>query len=150
MTSFQTKASLLSASMMTSALLCIMPVAAHAEVAAADSSDGADAIIVTATRRSTSLADVPINISAIGAEQLQSQRINDIRALADFTPGVTINQTGPRATGTIVLRGLSADDTSDFGANGDNAVAIYMGEVPLYQDFKLLDLQRVEVLLGPR
>jgi outer membrane receptor protein involved in Fe transport len=152
--SYRAKAALLSASMMTSALIALAPVAARAEVAAADVSadavDGADAIVVTATRRSTSLADVPINISAIGAETLQSQRINDIRSLADFTPGVTINQTGPRATGTIVLRGLSADETSDFGNNGDNAVAIYMGEVPLYQDFKLLDLQRVEVLLGPQ
>ncbi|MBC7519881.1 MAG: TonB-dependent receptor [Sandarakinorhabdus sp.] len=147
---YRAKAALLSASMMTSALLGLAPAANAAEVAAAESGDGADAIVVTATRRSTSLADVPINISAIGAEQLQSQRINDIRSLADFTPGVTINQTGPRATGSIVLRGLSADDTSDFGNNGDNAVAIYMGEVPLYQDFKLLDLQRVEVLLGPQ
>jgi outer membrane receptor protein involved in Fe transport len=148
--SFRAKAALLSASMMTSALLGLAPVAAAEVAAAADNADGADAIVVTATRRSTSLADVPINISAIGAETLQSQRINDIRSLADFTPGVTINQTGPRATGTIVLRGLSADETSDFGNNGDNAVAIYMGEVPLYQDFKLLDLERVEVLLGPQ
>ena len=102
------------------------------------------------TRRATSLSDVPINIIAVGSAQLDTQRIYDIRGLADFTPGVTINQTGPRATGTVVLRGLSANDTSDFGNNRDNAVAIYLGEVPLYQDFKLLDLERVEVLLGPQ
>ncbi len=121
------------------------------QLAAADaSSEGADAIIVTATRRSTSLADVPINIAAVGAEQIKNERIDDIRDLAGFTPGVTILDTGPRSAGNIVLRGLSADDTSDFGANGNSAVAIYMGEVPLYQDFKLLDLQRVEVLLGPQ
>ncbi len=147
---FQAKATLLAASMLTTGIFIAAPAFAQAVTTTADAADGTDAIIVTATRRSTSLADVPINISAIGSEQLQSQRISDIRGLADFTPGVTINQTGPRATGTIILRGLSADDTSDFGNNGDNAVAIYMGEVPLYQDFKLLDLQRVEVLLGPQ
>jgi iron complex outermembrane recepter protein len=121
-----------------------MPVAADAPDAAGDT------IVVTATRRSTTLADVPINITAVTSEQLEIQRVNDVRSLGDFTPGVTVSQTGPRATGTVVLRGLSADDTSDFGANRDNAVAIYLGEVPLYQDFKLLDLERVEVLLGPQ
>lgn len=151
---------LLSASMLTSVMMVGAQARAGEVTAAADAgagdaagdaaADGADAIVVTATRRSTSLSDVPINITALGADQLATQRVNDVRALGDFTPGVTINQTGPRATGTIVLRGLSADDTSDFGNNGDNAVAIYLGEVPLYQDFKLLDLQRVEVLLGPQ
>jgi iron complex outermembrane receptor protein len=143
------RSALFSASMLTGAF-AVSPAATAADAAAAYADDGVDAIVVTATRRSTSLADVPINISAIGAEQLKTQQVHDIRALADFTPGVTINQTGPRATGTIVLRGLSATETSDFGNSRDNAVAIYMGEVPLYQDFKLLDLQRVEVLLGPQ
>lgn len=144
------KTALLSASAL-SAFVGGAPAFAQAQIPAADVvEDGGDTIIVTATRRSTTLADVPINITAVGADQLATQRINDVRGLADFTPGVTINQTGPRATGTIVLRGLSADDTSDFGNNRDNAVAIYLGEVPLYQDFKLLDLERVEVLLGPQ
>lgn len=146
---FGLRTTLLSASILTTAMIGGAPATAQA-LAAADAAAGSDAIIVTATRRSTSLADVPINISAVGAEQLQTQRIRDVRELADFTPGVTINQTGPRATGTVVLRGLSATETSDFGSNRDNAVAIYLGEVPLYQDFKLLDLQRVEVLLGPQ
>ena len=143
---------LLSASVLTGVALIAAPAmaaAAEADAGAADA-DGANEILVTATRRATALADVPINITAVGAEQLASQRINDIRSLGDLTPGVTINNTGPRASGTIVLRGLSANDTSDFGANVDNAVAIYLGEVPLYADFKLLDLQRVEVLLGPQ
>lgn len=144
------RAALLSASMFSGAIPATPALAQATAAAAAAEGDGADAIIVTATRRSLSLADVPINIAAIGAAQLQDQRINDIRGLADFTPGVTINDTGPRATGTVVLRGISADDTSDFGSNRDNAVAIYLGEVPLYADFKLLDLQRVEVLLGPQ
>lgn len=144
---FRVKTTLLSASILTTAMVSAAP--AFAADTSADT-DATDAIIVTATRRATSLADVPINISAVGAEQLKSQHINDIRALADFTPGVTINQTGPRSTGTIVLRGLSANETSDFGNNNDNAVALYLGEVPLYEDFKLLDLQRVEVLLGPQ
>lgn len=116
----------------------------------ADSAANADTIVVTATRRATSLQDVPINISAIGSEQLAQQRLNDIRDLGAFTPGVTITDTGPRGAGTIVMRGLSADDTSTFADNSNNAIGVYLGEVPLYFDFKLIDMERIEVLLGPQ
>lgn len=109
-----------------------------------------DAIIVTGTRRSTTIMDTPINISAVSAEELEQQRIDDVRDLAAFTPGMTISDTGPRSTGTIVLRGLRASDQDSFGADADTALGVYLGEVPLYYDFKLLDLERVETLLGPQ
>lgn len=108
------------------------------------------AIVVTGTRRSTTIQNVPINISAVSAEQLSRQRIDDVRDLADFTPGITIADTGPGTTGTIVLRGLNASDTDATGANFDDALGVYIGEVPIYYDFKLLDIARVETLLGPQ
>ena len=108
------------------------------------------AIVVTATRRATTLQDVPINISAVGSEQLERQRIDDVRDIADFTPGLTIADTGPGNTGTIVLRGLNASDTDAGGASYDNALGLYLGEVPLYYDFKMIDIARVETLLGPQ
>ena len=112
--------------------------------------DDPNEIVVTATRRETSIQDVPINITAIGAHELAAQRIDDIRDVADFTPGVTIADTGPGSTGTIVLRGLSASDTSATGDSYDNALGVYLGEVPLFYDFKLIDIARVETLLGPQ
>lgn len=108
------------------------------------------AIVVTATRRATSLQDVPINISAVGKDQLERQRIDDVRDIADFTPGITIADTGPGTTGTIVLRGLNASDSDTTGASYDNALGVYLGEVPVYYDFKMLDIARVETLLGPQ
>ena len=111
---------------------------------------GDDMIIVTGTRRATTIQDTPINIAAIGTEEIERQHIDDVRDLADFTPGLTISDTGPGATGSIVMRGLNASDSSTFGANADNALGVYLGEVPLYYDFKLLDLDRVETLLGPQ
>ncbi|EZP72010.1 TonB-denpendent receptor [Sphingomonas paucimobilis] len=110
----------------------------------------ANEIIVTGTRREVTIHDVPINITAIGAEQLSRQRIDDVRDLADFTPGMTISDTGPGSTGTIVLRGLNASDTDSTGLSYDDALGVYLGEVPLYYDFKLLDIARVETLLGPQ
>ena len=107
-------------------------------------------IIVTGSRRRTTLQDAPINISAISAETLSKERINDVRGLAAFTPGLTAVDTGPASTGNIILRGINSGDTSDAGANHNNSVGVYFGEVPLYLDFKFIDIQRVEVLEGPQ
>ncbi|WP_353218386.1 TonB-dependent receptor [Sandarakinorhabdus sp.] len=146
MRAFGLRGHLLAASMLAG---LASPAFAAAADAAADAADG-ETIVVTATRRSEKLADVPINISAIGSEQLAQQRLNDIRDLGAFTPGITVTDTGPRGAGTIVMRGLSADDTSNFADNGNSAIGTYLGEVPLYLDFRLIDMQRVEVLLGPQ
>ncbi|MEH3036241.1 MAG: TonB-dependent receptor [Sphingomonas adhaesiva] len=124
-----------------------VPVSAQTAPAGAPPED--DAIIVTATRRETTLQDAPINISAIGAETLSRQRIDDVRGLAAFTPGLTITDTGPGSTGNVILRGISSADTQ-LGTNAQSALGIYLGEVPLYLDFKLIDLARVEVLQGPQ
>lgn len=126
--------------------------AAFAQDVPADAAADGDSneITVTATRRATTLQDVPINISAVGSEQLARQRIDDMRDLADFTPGMTISDTGPGSSGTIVLRGLNASDSSTSGNSYDDALGVYLGEVPLYYDFKLLDIARVETLLGPQ
>lgn len=119
-----------------------------AGASAAQQSD--DSIVVTATRRATTIQDTPINISAIGSAELAAERLDDVRDLGAFTPGITVTDTGPRGAGTIVMRGLSADDTSAGGNNNDDAFGTYLGDVPLYLDFKLIDLQRVETLLGPQ
>ena len=141
------RAVLLSATIFTGTLGAMPALAQDASAVAADSGD---AIVVTGTRRATTIMDTPINISAIGAEELNRQRIDDVRDLADFTPGMTISDTGPGSTGSIVLRGLNASDVSSNGANYDDSLGIYLGEVPLYYDFKLLDIARVETLLGPQ
>lgn len=139
---------LLSATILTGAALATPAMAA--DEAEATSADDGDAIIVTGTRRATTIFDTPINIAAVSAEDIEDNRIDDVRDLAAFTPGMTISDTGPGSTGSIVLRGLSASDVGDGGLNYDSAMGVYLGEVPLYYDFKLLDLERVETLLGPQ
>ena len=147
------KLGLLSATMLTSTMIAT-PVLAQEmseNMTSDDAGAGADnMIIVTATRRATTLMETPVNISVVSAEDLERNRIDDVRDLADFTPGLTISDTGPGSTGTIVLRGLNASGSGDGGATYDDALGIYLGEVPLYYDFKLIDIERVETLLGPQ
>ncbi|MXP25804.1 TonB-dependent receptor [Altererythrobacter indicus] len=149
----QFKVGLLSATFISSVMMAVPAMAEDATAGvAADSTvaDDEDTIIVTGTRRATTLMDTPINITAIGANELNSERIDDIRDISDFIPGMTVSDTGAGTTGSIVLRGLNASDVGDGGTNYDDSLGIYLGEVPLYYDFKLLDIERVEVLLGPQ
>jgi len=133
-------------------LMGVGTTSAFAQEAPAGSGAEGDAndIVVTGSRRQTTLQDAPINISAVSAEQLSKQRIDDIRSLAAFTPGMTVADTGPASTGMIIMRGINSSDTSVTGSQRESAVGVYLGEVPLYYDFKLIDISRVEVLQGPQ
>lgn len=125
---------------------------AFAQNTAPDSDAGGnrEEIVVTATRRATKLQDAPINISAISSDQLEKNRIDDVKALSAFTPGMTVSDTGPNGSGNIILRGINSSDSSTSGTQSNSALGVYLGEVPLYLDFKLIDLNRVEVLEGPQ
>jgi len=116
----------------------------------ASAGESGNDIVVTGNRRAVSLQNAPINISAVSAETLTKQRVDDVRSLAAFSPGLTVVDTGPTSTGNIIMRGISSSDTSVNGANSNGTVGVYLGEVPLYLDFKLIDIQRVEVLQGPQ
>lgn len=111
-----------------------------------------DEIIVTASRRSESIQDIPVNIAAIGGAQIEQQGFDDLSELAAFVPGINISDQGGRDGNRIVVRGLNAEPVQNsFGQeNGGGTVATYIGEIPLYVDLRLNDLQRVEVLLGPQ
>ena len=133
----------------TRALAQEAPGSAPAATAGTPAAEGNE-IVVTGSRRRTTLLDAPINISAVSAETLSRERITDVRGLGAFTPGLTIVDTGPGSTGNIILRGINSGDTSDTGADTNSSIGVYLGEVPLYLDFKLIDIQRVEVLEGPQ
>ena len=113
-----------------------------------------DEIIVTATRRAESVQDIPFNIAAVGGEQIEKQGFDDIAQLIDYVPGINIVDQGGRDGNRIVVRGLNADPISGggggAGSTGGGTVSPYIGEIPLYVDLRLNDLERVEVLLGPQ
>jgi iron complex outermembrane receptor protein len=110
-------------------------------------------IIVTAARRETSIQDVPFNIAAVSGQELERQRLTSLREFARTVPGLTVADQGPRAAELMTVRGLNVTslNASEFLANsGGETVATYLGQIPLYVDFKMKDLERIEVLLGPQ
>jgi len=112
-----------------------------------------DAVTVTATRRAEDIQDVPLNIASITSSQIESKGIVDLADLTRSVPGIFVLDQGPREANAIIVRGLNADPiggTEALGNAGGGTVSTYVGEIPLYVDLLPVDIERVEVLLGPQ
>lgn len=110
-------------------------------------------VVVTASRRETSVQEVPFNLYALGGAALERQRIRNLAELGRWVPGLTVVDQGARASNLMTVRGLNAIslNASEFLDNSSGGtVQTYVGEIPLYLDLKLHDIERVEVLMGPQ
>ena len=109
-------------------------------------------IIVTATRRSEALSDVPLAVSAVTAQSLANSGASDIRALNQLSPSLLVSSTSSEAAaGGARIRGI--------GTVGDNpglesSVATFVDGV--YRNragvglSELGAIDRIEVLRGPQ
>ncbi len=107
-----------------------------------------ETIQVTATRRSGTAQEAPLNITAMDSDVMKDQNISQLEDVARWVPGLTITDQGGREGSPIIVRGLntnSSDRASDSGT-----VATYVGEIPLNINLRLTDIDRVEVLIGPQ
>jgi outer membrane receptor protein involved in Fe transport len=113
-------------------------------------------IVVTATRRSETVLDVPYNITAVSAETLAAAGVNDTAAMIRMVPGLATFDEGPRVSGNrnnLNIRGLNANSLGNADDNpriGQATVSTYVGETPVFFPLKLVDMERVEVLRGPQ
>ncbi len=115
--------------------------------------DELETIVVTATRRELSVQDIPLNIAAFDGSLLEAREISDLAELGRNVPGLYVIDQGKRSANNIVVRGLNlnAFQSAEFlGNTGGETVATYVGEIPLYVDLTMTDVERVEVLLGPQ
>ena len=116
-----------------------------------------DEIIVTATKRETSLQDTALAISAIGNHQITRQGLDSFQDFARQIPGVNLTQAVKNGA-EFRIRGLSSNIISIYGANVQDPVSVYIDDVSvvgavsaiLRPDLRLYDIERVEVLRGPQ
>ena len=123
------------------------------QVQAADEATDLDAIVVTATRRSERLEDVPLSVSVLSQDQLDAKGVVGYEGLAAETPGVVLNRASANFN-NFSARGIA---TNGYNANLQSTVAVYIDELPISAngnstvlDPSLYDVERVEFLRGPQ
>ena len=139
----------------TAAVLASTQIAVAQEQAGdADDSFLMEEVIVTATRRSQSVQEIPFNISAISGDYISEAGLLDATELMREVPGVAIADGGGRAAETnanVMIRGINIDPNStDRTYLTAPTVSVYIGDTPMYANFVLRDIERVEVLRGPQ
>ncbi|MDB4032625.1 TonB-dependent receptor plug domain-containing protein, partial [Porticoccaceae bacterium] len=115
-----------------------------------------DEIIVTATKRATSLQDTAMAITALSGETIDKRGLVGMADYLSGVPGVTVNDMGA-GQNALIIRGLASNPQAD-----DSLAGIYFGETPMTNllnfggrsngsaDIKMVDIDRVEILRGPQ
>jgi len=109
-------------------------------------------LIVTARRREETLKDVPVAVSAYGAEKLERIGAGDITTLQQTTPNLTLQiARGSNSTVIAFIRGVGQQDPL-WGF--EPGVGLYVDDVyiarPQGAVLDVYDVDRIEVLRGPQ
>ena len=135
-----------------STALATVLVASSARAQESAQNDGIGDIIVTAQKRSENVQNVPIAISAVGREFLESRDISSIDRLGSIAPNVKIERAPSNKTiSQISIRGSV---TINPAVTWEPAVGLYLDGVYIAKAqgsiFDVADLERVEILRGPQ
>ena len=111
-------------------------------------------ITVTATKRESTLQDVPFSVNAMSQEDIQRSGAQTLEDLSKSVAGLTIQNLGPGQS-QVAIRGVSAGQIVRDQPGVKEQVGVYLDEsiisLSLFTpDLDLYDLNRVETLRGPQ
>ena len=114
-----------------------------------------ETITVTAQGRKENVIKIPYNISAISGEDLEDRRIVDQTELLRSVAGASVVDRGYRNSSVIsgiTVRGLNVNGAAlgDYQTSAVPTVSTYVNGTPLFANFLIKDIERVEVLRGPQ
>ncbi|MYH70333.1 MAG: TonB-dependent receptor, partial [Gammaproteobacteria bacterium] len=110
-------------------------------------------IVVTAQKREQNIQDVPISITRMSGQWLESKFAGggDVLELASTVPGLHVESSNGRLSPRFYMRGLG---NADFTAAASQPVSIVFDEVPMekasLKAFPIFDLDDIEVIRGPQ
>src|SRR5690606_8933614 len=123
----------------------------EAAAAAEEEAGTGNMILVTATKRETTLQETPVAVSVADAETIERAQIRDLRDLQTVVPSLSVGQRQSVGSTNFFIRG--------FGNGANNAgiepsVGVFVDNVyrsrTVSQITDLPDVQRIEVLRGPQ
>ncbi len=112
-------------------------------------------IVVTVRKKAENLQDVPMAVTAFGAEAIQRQGIRNVADIARYTSSIQFDESFAQSDTRIVVRGLSP-------TRGRQNVALLVDGIDvsseaisssggsLLVNTRLIDIERIEVVLGPQ
>lgn len=127
------------------------PTAAQA-AAAANNSDKILEVLVTGTKRTTSLQRTPVAITALSAAALEDNHVQTLQDIVNLVPGFSATAQGDHGVMTMTMRGVGNDSAKTEYA--DPEVASFVDGIysprPEGATALLFDLEAIEVLRGPQ
>ena len=128
------------------------PVAAQAEPGASPQAGGLEEVVVTAQRREEKLQEVPLSITALSANELETRGIDNTLDLTGAAPNV-FARANPGAAG-IATVGIRGAITGQPAIWVDSPIGLYLDGVYLGKSqggvMDVVDIERIEVLRGPQ
>ena len=124
---------------------------AQAQQAAA--SGGLEEVVVTAQKRTESLQNVPLSITALGTQKLEELHVTNFDDYVKYLPSVAYQTTAP-GQAKIYMRGVSSGGDGVHSGSLPS-VGVYLDEQPVTTiqgvlDIHVYDIARVEALAGPQ
>ncbi len=108
-------------------------------------------IVVTAQKREESVQDVPIAVSVLGADKIESAHAVGLESLQQLIPSVSFRKGNTNRNSAVVVRGIG---TISFSTAAEPSVSTVVDGVVLGRSGQaftdLYDLERLEVLRGPQ
>ncbi|MEL1249284.1 TonB-dependent receptor [Aurantiacibacter gilvus] len=110
-----------------------------------------NAIVVTATLREQTLQEVPVAVSVVSGDLLNSTGVSGIDQITEAVPSITFTKGNNESNSSLSIRGIG---TNVFSPAVEPSVSVVFDGVVMarsgqsFQDF--IDVERVEVLRGPQ
>ncbi|MFO1393343.1 MAG: TonB-dependent receptor [Steroidobacteraceae bacterium] len=135
-------------------VLSAAAVAQNAPPAVSEESEGLENVVVTATRRSLEVQDIPQTITALSEQNLKDLGSQDFAAITNSVAGVELRQ-DQAGQGSVGIRGIVPLDEGNLYGGTNSISGVYVGELPLsaagrFPVLSPFDMQRVEILKGPQ
>lgn len=108
-------------------------------------------VYVTATKKSESLQDIPVTVSAFSSDTIQDAGIQNATDVATMTPSLSVNVNVSPFSTRMSVRGVGTaqNDPALEPSVGLFVDGVYLGRSGLGMS-DLADIERIEVLQGPQ
>jgi outer membrane receptor protein involved in Fe transport len=127
--------------------------AATVAVTAANAQDAVvEEIVVTATKRETTMKDTPAAIAAVGGDAIRESQAFSLESFSRLDPSIQVNNRGV-GDNQIIVRGIASSGKPTVGMYFDEAVITGLGldgGSDNQPNIQLHDMERVEILKGPQ